>query len=103
MNVDDEEGGCRLKTKGAVEVEEDNIGATEGGGDRATPESSLLILPFPSQIVEFCGSSVTSKCSLPNRYLKMLITIANDEDLVIIIEEYKQALSQFLKRTRMGK
>lgn len=42
---------------------------------------------------EFCGSSVTLRCSLPNGDLETLISITSDEDLAHIIEEYDRASS----------
>ncbi|KAK4264393.1 hypothetical protein QN277_025575 [Acacia crassicarpa] len=56
-------------------------------------DPSISFSDLMVKIVEFCGSSVTLKCPLPNGDLETLITIANDEDLAIIIEEYKRASS----------
>ncbi|KAI9108964.1 hypothetical protein K1719_020269 [Acacia pycnantha] len=56
-------------------------------------DPSISFSDLMVKIVEFCGSSVTLRCSLPNGDLETLITIANDEDLAIIIEEYKRASS----------
>ncbi|KAI4343709.1 hypothetical protein L6164_011026 [Bauhinia variegata] len=48
------------------------------------------------KLVEFCGSSVTLRCQLPNGDLETLISITNDEDLANIVEEYDRASSSLI-------
>ncbi|KAJ7945820.1 Octicosapeptide/Phox/Bem1p domain-containing protein [Quillaja saponaria] len=59
--------------------------------DRSISYSELMV-----KLVEFCGSSVTLKCQLPNGDLETLISIRSDEDLANIIEEYDQASASFV-------
>ena len=53
----------------------------------------LIITELMVKISEFCGSSMTLKCSLPNGDLETLISVTNDEDLSVIINLYERASS----------
>ncbi|XP_028765170.1 uncharacterized protein LOC114723178 [Neltuma alba] len=65
-----------------------------GGHTRVlSVDPSISFSDLMVKLVEFCGSSVTLKCSLPSGDLETLISITNDEDLAIIIQEYKRASS----------
>ncbi|KAJ7956177.1 octicosapeptide/Phox/Bem1p (PB1) domain-containing protein [Quillaja saponaria] len=58
--------------------------------DRSISYAVLMV-----KLVEFCGSSVTLKCQLPNGDLETLISIRSDEDLANIVEEYDRASASF--------
>lgn len=49
------------------------------------------------RIGEFCGSSATLKCQLPNGDLETLVSITSDEDLANLIEEYDRASSSKIR------
>ncbi|CAL5372749.1 unnamed protein product [Camellia sinensis] len=51
--------------------------------DRSITFSELMV-----KFGELCGSSMTLKCKLPNEDLDVLVTIASDEDLANVIDEY---------------
>ncbi|GMN46005.1 hypothetical protein TIFTF001_015189 [Ficus carica] len=60
--------------------------------DRSISFAELMV-----KIGEFCGSSATLKCQLPNGDLETLISITSDEDLANLIEEYDRASSSKIR------
>ncbi|CAJ1943775.1 unnamed protein product [Sphenostylis stenocarpa] len=53
------------------------------------------------KISELYGSPATLRCALPNGDLETLISVKNDEDLAIIIEEYDRASSSLPHRLKI--
>lgn len=65
-----------------------------GGHTRVlSVDPSIAFSDLMGKLVEFCGSSVNLKCSLPSGDLETLISVTNDDDLAIVIDEYNQASS----------
>ncbi|KAJ0049559.1 hypothetical protein Pint_15535 [Pistacia integerrima] len=54
-------------------------------------ERSVSFAELMVKLGEFCGSSVTLRCQLPNGDLETLISIKSDEDLTNLVQEYDRA------------
>ncbi|XP_020205606.1 uncharacterized protein LOC109790784 [Cajanus cajan] len=59
-----------------------------------TVHRSVTFSELIMKLGKFCGSCVILRCQLPEGDLETLISITNDEDLAIVIEEYDHALSK---------